>query len=139
MKALKWISLLSLAVFMVGLIACGGGGGKYSDLKPLVKKYNQETEKFISAMENADNAKKVAAALTEFSQAMKQLKPKMDKIEEKYPELKGMSGPPPELGEDATKMGELMMKMGSVMMKAMQYADDPEVKKAQEEFEKAFK
>jgi len=118
MKALKWISLLSLAVFMVGLIACGGGGGKYSDLKPLVKKYNQETEKFISAMENADNAKKVAAALTEFSQAMKQLKPKMDKI---------------------TKMGELMMKMGSVMMKAMQYADDPEVKKAQEEFEKAFK
>ena len=66
MKALKWISLLSLAVFMVGLLACGGGG-KYSDLKPLVKKYNQETEKFISAMENADNAKKVAAALTEFS------------------------------------------------------------------------
>jgi len=33
-------------------------------------------------------------------------------------------------------MQELAMKMGPAMMKAMQYADHPAVKKAQEAFEK---
>jgi len=138
MKASKWISLLSLIVFMSGLLACGGGG-KYSDLLPLVKKFNQETEKFISEMDKADSAKKVASALTNYNKVMNELKPKMEKIQEKYPELKTMSDPPPELGEEGTKMSEMMMKMGTVMMKTMQYADDPEVKKAMEEFDKSMK
>ncbi|HZX09829.1 MAG TPA: hypothetical protein VFG01_02690 [Acidobacteriota bacterium] len=138
MKASKWISLLSLSIFLIGLTACGGGG-KYSDLLPLVKKFNQETEKFVSEMDKADSAKKVASALTNYNKAMSALRPKMEKIQEKYPELNNMSSPPPELGQEGKKMSEMMMKMGSVMMKTMQYADDPEVKKAMDEFDKSMK
>jgi hypothetical protein len=38
---------------------------------------------------------------------------------------------PEELGEEGKKMMELWGKFGSVMMKIQQFADDPEVEKAQ--------
>ena len=138
MKVSKLMALSALAVFMVAFTACGGGG-KYADLKPIVKDMNKATENFIGDMENADNAEKVAAALTDYSQVMGKLQPKMKEMEEKYPELQNMTAPPPELGEDAKKLVELMTKMGTVMMKAMQYADDPAVQKAQEAFQNAMK
>jgi len=136
MRISKCVYLLGLIVFLFGLTSCSGGG-KYSDLMPLVKKFNRETETFISGMEKADSAQKVAAALTDFNKAMAELRPKMEKIQEKYPELNDMSEPPEELGEEGKKMAEMMMKMGTVMMKVMQYADDPEVQKAMEEFQKS--
>ena len=139
MNGKKWTVLLTAAVFMIGLTACGGGGGKYADLKPVIKKYNSQVEKFIGAMDKADSAEKVAAALTDFADVMKGLKDSMQKMEEKYPELKNMSDPPVELGEDAQKMQELAMKMGPAMMKAMKYADDPAVQKAQEALENIMK
>lgn len=135
MKVKKWIFVLVLAVAVAGFTACGGGG-KYADLKPIAKDMVKATDKFVDAMEKADNASKVAAALTDYSKAMQKLKPAMEKLEEKYPELKNMSDPPPELGEIGTELTASMMKMGGVMMKVMQYADDPEVVKAQEEFGK---
>lgn len=138
MKISKWMVYLFVAVFALGMTACGGGGGKYADLKPVVKEFNQNTEKFINAMEKADSAEKVAAAMKSYTKVMQDVKSKMEKMEEKYPELKTMSDPPPELGEEAKKMQELMMKMANAMMKAGKYADDPEVKKAQEGFKKVM-
>jgi len=140
MNLKKWAFVLVLVVAVTGFFACGGGGGgKYADMKPVVKDMIKATDKFVAEMEKADAAEKVAAALTDFSKTMGKLKPAMDKLEAKYPELKEMSGPPPELGELGPQLSNAMMKMGSVMMKAMQYADDPAVKKAQEEFENVMK
>lgn len=136
----KWAFVLVLAAAVTGFFACGGGGGgKYADMKPVVKDMIKATDKFVAEMEKADDAKKVAAALTDFSKTMKKIAPAMEKLEGKYPELKGMSDPPPELGELGPQLTNAMMKMGSVMMKVMQYADDPEVQKAQEEFENIMK
>jgi hypothetical protein len=39
------------------------------------------------------------------------------------------------LGEEGTKMMELWGKFGAVMMKIQEYADDPEVQKAQEKLQ----
>jgi hypothetical protein len=136
MRASKCAAVLCAVVFIAGLTACGGGGGKYADLKPVVKKFNSNTEKFIAAMDEADSAEKVAAAMTDFAKIMTDIKAEMEKMEEKYPELKDMSDPPPELAEEGQKMQELSMKLGSVMMKAMQYQDDEAVKTALEEFQK---
>jgi len=136
MKVSRSAAVLCVVVFIAGLTACGGGGGKYSDLKPVVKKFNSNTEKFIAAMESADSAEKVASAMKDFSKVMAGLKTDMEKMEEKYPELKDMSDPPAELEEDGKKMQELMMQMGTVMMKAMQYQDDEAVKAALEDFQK---
>ena len=137
----KWTTFLGLAVFVLGMMACGGGGGggKYADVKSVINKFNDSTEKWIEAMEKADSAKAVAAALRDYAGKMKGMQAEMEKLEEKYPELQGMSDPPPELAEEAKKMEELMGKMMSVMMKAAQYADDPDVQAAQKEFEEAMR
>ena len=145
MKIRGWMAFLGLAVFVMGITACGGGGdakvggGKYSDIKPVLKKFNDNTEKWIESMEKADTAKKVAAALSDYATKMKELRVEMTEMEEKYPELTDMSDPPEELKEEAARMEELMSKMMSTMMKAQQFADDPDVQKAQAEFDEAMK
>jgi hypothetical protein len=134
MKGKSWIALLGMVFFLIAISSCGGG--KYSDVKPVIKKYTQETEKFVNAIEKAKSGKEVAAALKGYTKFMKEMKSKMEGLDKKYPELKDMANPPQELKAEVEKMGEVAMKLGSVMMKAMKYADDPEVKKAQEEFQK---
>jgi len=133
MKVTKWMIGLCLVVFIFGTIACGGG--KYADAKKVVAKSNKVLEGFLAKMEKADNAKDVAAAVTAFAGEMEKIVPEMKKLEEKYPEFKGSQNVPPELGEEGAKMMELWGKFGSVMMKIQQYADDPEVQKAQEKLE----
>ncbi len=141
MKIRGWITFLGLAVFVLGITACGGGGdgkvgeGKYSDIKSIMKKFNENTEKWIESMEKADTATKVAAALSDYINTMKELRVKMTEMEEKYPELTDMSDPPEELKEEAAKMEEVMAKLMPIMMKAQQFASDPEVQKALEEFQ----
>jgi hypothetical protein len=122
------------AIIVFGLAGCAGGGG-HSDLKSVVKDYNKAVEKFITDMDKADNGKSVAAAITGFGEAMKSIKPEMEKMEAKYPQLTQMSEVPEELGEDGRKMQELAMRMGAAMMKAMQYRDDPDVQAAQQALE----
>ncbi len=145
MKIRGWMTLLSLVVFIMGITACGGGGdtevrgGKYSDIKSIMNKFNANTEKWIEAMDKADTAKKVAAALTDYANIMKGLRVEMTEMEEKYPELTNMSDPPEEFKEEAAKLEGLWAKIGSVMMKAVEFADDPAVQKAQAEFDEIMK
>jgi len=137
MKVTKWIVLLCAVVFIAGTMACGGG--KYADAKKVMEKSNKVMEDFLGGMEKAENAKEVAAALTDFTKAMQKITSEMKKLEEKYPELSNRQSPPPELGEIGQKMIELWSKFPSVMMKIQQYSDDPEVQKAEEEFQNIFK
>jgi hypothetical protein len=137
MKVTKWIVLLCVVVFIAGIMACGGG--KYADAKKVMEKSNKVMEDFLEEMEKAENAKEVAAVLTDFTKAMQKITPEMKKLEEKYPELAKGQSPPPELGEIGQRMAELWSKFASVMMKMQKYADDPEVQKAQEELQNIFK
>ncbi len=138
MKIRGWMAIVGLCLFVFGITACGGGG-KYSDVKSTMKKLNTTTEKWMETMEKADTAKKVAAALTDFTNKMKDFRTEMTKMEEKYPELKDMSDPPEELKEEAAKMEDLWSKMFSAMAKTSQFADDPDVQKAQEDFQEVLK
>ena len=139
MKIRGWIIVLGLFVFVLGITACGGGGGKYADVKSLLTKFNKTTETWMAAMEKADTAKEVASALSDYAKEMKDLQAEMNKMEEKYPELSDMSDPPEELKEEAAKLESLWSNIMSAMMKAAQFADDPEVQKAQAEFEEVMK
>jgi hypothetical protein len=124
---------LCVVALVFGMIACGGG--KYGDAKKVISKSNKVLEGFLAKMDKADNPKTVAAAVTGFAAEMEKIVPEMRKLEEKYPELRGSQGVPAELGEEGKKMMELWGKFASVMMKIQQYAEDPEVQKAQEKLE----
>ena len=130
MKTKQWIIVLCVVVFAVGTIACGGGG-KYADAKNVIAKSNKVLEGFLEKMDTVDNAKDVAAAINDFTDEMEKFVPEMKELEKKYPELGGGQSVPEELGEEGKKMMELWGKFGSIMMKIQQYADDPEVEKAQ--------
>ncbi|MGD9344680.1 MAG: hypothetical protein PVH84_02380 [Candidatus Aminicenantes bacterium] len=133
MKTTQWILIMCIAVFIFGTIACGGG--KYADAKKAVAESNKALEDFLGKMDTADNAKDIAAALTAFANEMEKIAPEMRKLEEKYPELKESQSIPEELGEVGNKMKELWGKFGTAMIKIQEYADDPEVKKAQEKLQ----
>jgi len=63
---------------------------------------------------------------------MENLWPKMQKLSEKYPELKDRNNQPEELKESQKKAEEVSKKMVASMMKIMPYMMDPEVQKAQQ-------
>jgi len=137
MKTSKWMVILCAIIFIAGFIACGGG--KYGDAKKIIAKSNKVVEDFIGKMDKAGNEKEVAAALKGFTKAMKEITPEMKKLQEKYPDLAKSQNIPPELGEEGKKMMEVWTKMASVMMKIQEYADDPEVQAAQEEFQNVMR
>jgi hypothetical protein len=137
MRTSKALIILCTLIFIVGFMACGGG--KYGDAKKTIAKSNKIAEDFLGKMDKANNEKQVAAALKGFTKAMKEIVPEMKKMQEKYPDLAKSQNIPTELGEEGKKMMEVWSKMGAVMMKIQQYADDPEVQAAQEEFQNVMK
>ncbi len=129
----KLVLCLTVVVFLVGLVACGGGG-EYAEAKEVMEDMIGAFDGFGTAMEKANDAKAVAAALNDFLAKMEDLKPKMDELEKKYPNLK--NEPPEELKDLMPKMDEAGKKMMGAMMKIGQYAADPEVAKAMEKLQK---
>ena len=137
MKSTKLLVIFTAVVFTVGLIGCGGG--KYSDVKTVVQKFNKDAAKFIDAMDKADSAEKAAKAMNDFAEMMVDMKAGMEEFMKKYPELEDMESPPEELKAEADEMMSLFMKIMPAMGKAQQFQDDPAVQKAQEALAAAMK
>jgi hypothetical protein len=138
MKLWKGLLVFLLAAGMAGFFSCSTGG-KYGEAKDLLNKSVTAMEDFVKAIDQAKDAKAVAAALTHFKDAMAALKPKMLALDKKYPELKDETKLPEDLKPLMTKMQEVSSKMINASMKAYQYNQDPEVQKAQEELNKVMR
>ncbi|MBN2244344.1 MAG: hypothetical protein JW755_00715 [Candidatus Aminicenantes bacterium] len=139
MKFSKFVVWSALIVFTVAFTACGGGdgGGKYADAKKTMGQFIDAWEQNIADLDKADNAKDFAVGLKSMAKIFENFKGEMEKFEQKYPELKGMDNPPPEMAEEAARLEALGEKMSGIMMKIMQYGEDPDVKAAMEELQKA--
>lgn len=139
MKFSKFIVWFALIVFTVAFTACGGGngGGKYADAKKTMSQFVDAWEQDVAKLEEADNAKDFAAGLKSLAKTMAKFQGEIEKFEEKYPELKEMDSPPPEMAEEAARLEAIGEKMGKIMMKMTQYGDDPDVQAALEELQKS--
>lgn len=131
----KLVLILTVVVFLVGMIACGGGE-KYGDVKAVMNDLADAFDGFGIAMEKAEDGKAVVAAINDFADKMKTLQPKMEEIKKKYPDLKGQT--PEELKEVMKKMEEAGQKLGTAMGKIMQFATDPAVMEAQKKLQEAM-
>jgi phage shock protein A len=138
MKLWKGLLVFLLVVGLAGFFACSTGG-KYGEAKDLLNKSLTAMDDFVKAIDQAKDAKAVAAAITNFKDSMAALKPKMQALDKKYPELKDETKMPEDLKPLMTKMQEMSSKMINASMKAYQYNQDPEVQKAQEELNKVMK
>ncbi|RPI77806.1 MAG: hypothetical protein EHM45_07780 [Desulfobacteraceae bacterium] len=124
--------MICLGLLLVCLFFYGCGGSRTSEAKAIMEKQVSLMENFITAMDNAGDAKTVAAAFTDFGVGMKELTPKMLELSKKYPGLYKES--PEDLKPLVKKIEELSPKMGAAMMKAMQYGNDPAVQEALKNF-----
>jgi hydrogenase maturation factor HypE len=129
----KLVLFATIGLFLIGMTACGGGG-KYADAKEAMQDMVDLMDNLAADMEKADDAKSVAAVLNKYGDKLQALKPRMEEIEKKYPELKDLK--PEELPEELKGMKEKVeaaaAKMMGAMGKVMKYASDPEVMKAAE-------
>ncbi len=126
-------SLLVVSAVVIMLLGCGGGGGKYADLKKAMTDMVEATGSFADDVEKAEDGEGVAKAIQRYVAAMEGLEPKMRKLQEKYPEL--ADGIPEELKELEAKFEEAGNRMIEAMGKLIQYADHPAVQKAMESFQ----
>ena len=128
----KMTLILCVSLFTISFLIAGCGG-RYSDVNKLNEEYISLMEDYIADLGRADNAKDAAKAMNRFAEGMENLWPRMQKLSEKYPELKdNRSNPPEELKETQKRAEAVGQKMVGAMMKTMPYVMDPEVQKAQQ-------
>ena len=113
---------------VLGIICCGEG--EYADAKKVMVKYLDAMEKFASAVERSSSPETLISAVDEFDMEMKELRPEMEAIERKYPELTGTETPPAEMEDLAHRMNTISQRLISAQRKLMQYSSNPEVQQA---------
>ena len=120
--------LIVCAVCFLGMMFCGES--KYADAKAVTVKYLDAMENFASAVEKASNPEALVSAVDEFEMEMKKLRPEMEAVERKYPELTDTETPPAEMEDLAHRMNTLSQRLLAVQTKLMKYAADPDVQGA---------
>ena len=124
--------LSMMAVFAVaGLLMFGCGSSPEDEAADVIKQHVDVTETFVNTLEKADSADDVAKAIDAYTAGMKELIPKIQNLNEKYPEFED-GKVPEELEKDAQRLEELAGKMSAAMMKTVSYMMDPAVQKAME-------
>ena len=103
--------------------------GKYADFKAVLRDMLDATYTYINAMEAAESAEEVAAAIEEFALAMDELEPRMEAMDEKYPNISDTEYPE-QLAELMVEYGEMTASMENAMMKMFEYMNDPAVQEA---------
>ncbi len=134
----KTVLFLCIAVLALGLSACQGAGGKYSDVVKVMDKFVASMDKFAASLDGAKSADDVVTALDALTATTKALAPEMKAFETKYPEFKNQENPPAQLKPIMDKVIAASTKMMGAMTKAMQYAQDPKVQEAQKRYQEAM-
>ena len=126
--------LLMIIVVLFISMAVLNAVPEYEDVKSYLDKQVKLFEDFGKECEGVKDAKSAAAALNGFTEGFKVLVPEIKVLSAKYKNMKEMmkENTPPELAPYAKKLEEVSKSMGTSMMKLMQYAQDPEVMKAQQ-------
>ena len=129
MKRPVLVPILCIAIALLSLNSCAG---KYEDAKKVNTEFIKQTEGYLDDLGKADNPKDVAKAMNNYADEMEKIWPEMQKIAEKYPELRDGENVPDEL-KDSQKEAEAMgQRMASAFRKIMPHMSDPEVQKAQQ-------
>ena len=122
------LCLIVCGICILGLSNCGDS--KYADAKRVTIKYLEVMEKYATAVEESNTPDALAEAVDRFVDEMAALRPEMEAIEKKYPELTDMTTPPSELEDLAQRMDALSQRMVAAQTKLMQHSSNPDVQRA---------
>jgi len=134
----KGLAFWMAGALILGTVACGGSGdGKYAAIKNLMSEQVKIFEKTTSALNKADNAEEVAAAIDLWSDGVAALIPKLKEHAQVLSDLKEMETPL-ELQAVNTQRERVMREMGEAGAKIQTYIDDPKVQAAREKLAKVM-
>jgi len=134
------MTLTVSGLFLAAMLACGGSGGQYGEVKKTMESVSKVMETLAKEMDQAEDAKAVASVLNKFADKLAALQSKMEELLKKYPELQNPENLPPEVREILDKVETFEKeKMTSMFMKATKYSSDPDVAKAMQKIQETMK
>lgn len=122
------LCLIVCGICVLGMMHCGEG--KYADAKTVTLKYLDAMENFASNVENSNSPESLVRAVDEFDAEMRELRPEMEAIEKKYPELTDTTAPPAEMEDLAHRMNTLSQRLIAAQNKLLQFSSNPAVQQA---------
>lgn len=124
----KVFAVLLAVVLSVTLVtACSSDGT--SEAKSLMKKQVVVMEAYVDGLEEAQSAEDMVKAIDRYTAGMKELIPKLQEFQKKYPDYeKGVI--PGELEEDLKRVEQASDRLPAAMMNSMQYMMDQRVQEA---------
>jgi hypothetical protein len=124
MNVIKWLGLVGAVLC---LLSCSGG--KYADAKSAINDQTAATEKFVAAVEKADNGKAVAAAMNQYSKQLSNMLAQSKKLKAKYAGVNLQTAP--ELKAENERAQQVAMQFAGAFMKVnLKYGGDPDVRAA---------
>nr|WP_319494880.1 hypothetical protein [uncultured Desulfobacter sp.] len=123
-----------VAVFaVIGALMFGFGSGSAlgGEIGDVIRQQADVMEQFVNNLEKANSAQDVAKAVDAYTADMKELIPRIQSLDEIYPEYKE-GKVPKELEKDGKRLEDLAVRMPAAMMKTASYMSDPAVQKAME-------
>jgi len=136
---MKKLTLILITIMIMFVLA---GCGKNDGPKAVVGEFLDTFDTYIEDMNKTENVDEAIAATEKFAKAMEILKPKMEEIEKKYPNLKGTfkgDAIPDEFKKFEGRIKEMGPKFGALMGKMMQYMGDPKFQEVQKKLQESMK
>lgn len=127
-----------LAALAFGTIVIGCRGG-VAEARRLQQQQGQAVERYMAALDKADNAREVAAAINSFAADMERITPRLKRLMDKHPEWKDPARRPAKLKLEDERARDAAAKMAGTLFRIMPYMGDPEVRKAQERLMRVLK
>ncbi|WP_319409845.1 hypothetical protein [uncultured Desulfosarcina sp.] len=125
MKKRLW--MVMVVIISAAIISCGS---KYDKAESTLNDYADAMEDYVAHMDKADSADAVVAAMNRYTEKMQSLAPRLQKMNQNFPELASGKAFPKELEKVSQRMAELGQKVQTTMMKTMKYMMDPKVQQA---------
>lgn len=133
----KFTLIVIMAMIMLVIAGCG----KSDSPDALIEETLDTFDNFMADMEKSENVDSAIAAMEKFAKVMESLKPRMEEMEKKYPDLKNTfkgNEVPAEYKKFEERIKALGPKMGALMGKMMQYMSDPKFQEASKKFQESM-
>jgi len=135
---MKKLTLIVITAMIMLVIA---GCGKSDSPEAVMEEMLDAFDVYFADMEKAEDVDAAIAAMEKVSKVMVALKPRMEELEKKYPNLKNsMKGEelPPEFKKFEERFKALEPKMAGLMGKMMKYMGDPKFQEAAKKFQESM-
>ncbi|MEN8222374.1 MAG: hypothetical protein ABFR36_03860 [Acidobacteriota bacterium] len=133
----KFTLIVITAMIMLVLAGCGKSDSPDAVIEDMLNAFDS----YIADMDKSEDVDGAIAAMEKFAKVMEALKPRMEEVEKKYPNLKNtFKGDeiPDEFKKFEGRIKEMGPKMGALMGKMMKYMGDPKFQEAAKKFQESM-